>query len=98
MFNVSDPQWVGIGTSSNTDVIQFSQLMTNKMWQPTLPAYHANPFMVIVSLPNVLLLNIIHSGNNSREILSFKHTQIISGRFWREQHDKKFEQPFLMIE
>lgn len=42
----NDPQWVGIGPSSNRDVIQFSQLMTNKVWQPTLPAYHANPFMV----------------------------------------------------
>ncbi|XP_076176694.1 arf GTPase activating protein drongo isoform X1 [Ptiloglossa arizonensis] len=42
----NDPQWVGIGPSSNRDVIQFSQLMTNKVWQPTLPAYHANPFML----------------------------------------------------
>lgn len=45
-INILDPQWVGIGPSSNRDVIQFSQLMTNKVWQPTLPAYHANPFMV----------------------------------------------------
>lgn len=44
--NILDSQWVGIGPSSNRDVIQFSQLMTNKVWQPTLPAYHANPFMV----------------------------------------------------
>lgn len=42
----NDPQWVGIGPSSDKDVIQISQLMTNKVWQPTLPAYHANPFMV----------------------------------------------------
>ena len=49
----NDPQWVGIGPSSNTDVIQFSQLMTNKMWQPTLPAYHANPFMVGSGVSNM---------------------------------------------
>lgn len=51
----NDPQWVGIGpsSSSNRDVIQFSELLTTsaattnkKVWQPTLPAYHANPFMV----------------------------------------------------
>ncbi|XP_026674760.1 arf-GAP domain and FG repeat-containing protein 1 isoform X2 [Ceratina calcarata] len=51
----NDPQWVGtIGPSSNgRDVIQFSELMTRtatttnkRVWQPTHPAYHANPFMV----------------------------------------------------
>ncbi|CAL7947204.1 unnamed protein product [Xylocopa violacea] len=53
-FPVSnDPQWVGIGSSSNRDVIQFSQLMTNKVWQPTLPAYHANPFMVGSGVSNM---------------------------------------------
>ncbi|XP_076281374.1 arf GTPase activating protein drongo isoform X3 [Lasioglossum baleicum] len=49
----NDPQWVGIGPSSNRDVIQFSQLMTNKVWQPTLPAYHANPFMVGSGVSNM---------------------------------------------
>ncbi|XP_076626149.1 arf GTPase activating protein drongo [Colletes latitarsis] len=49
----NDPQWVGIGPSGNRDVIQFSQLMTNKVWQPTLPAYHANPFMVDSGLSNM---------------------------------------------
>ncbi|CAK9829752.1 Arf-GAP domain and FG repeat-containing protein 1 [Anthophora retusa] len=49
----NDSQWVGIGPSSNRDVIQFSQLMTNKVWQPTLPAYHANPFMVGSGVSNM---------------------------------------------
>ncbi|XP_031835000.1 arf GTPase activating protein drongo isoform X3 [Nomia melanderi] len=49
----NDPQWVGIGPSSNRDVIQLSQLMTNKVWQPTLPAYHANPFMVGSGVSNM---------------------------------------------
>lgn len=49
----NDPQWVGIGSSNNRDVIQFSQLMTNKVWQPTLPAYHANPFMVGSGVSNM---------------------------------------------
>ncbi|XP_053979051.1 arf-GAP domain and FG repeat-containing protein 1-like isoform X1 [Hylaeus volcanicus] len=54
----NDPQWVGIGPSTldlsgNRDVIQFSQLMTNKVWQPTLPAYHANPFMVGSGVSNM---------------------------------------------
>lgn len=43
----SDSQWTA--TASNRDVLQLSQLMTplaNKVWQPTVPAYHANPFMV----------------------------------------------------
>nr|XP_012136360.1 PREDICTED: arf-GAP domain and FG repeat-containing protein 1 isoform X3 [Megachile rotundata] len=51
--DISDPQWVGIGSSNNRDVIQFSQLMTNKVWQPTLPAYHANPFMVGSGVSNM---------------------------------------------
>ncbi|KOX71657.1 Arf-GAP domain and FG repeat-containing protein 1 [Melipona quadrifasciata] len=49
----NDSQWVGIGPSSNRDVIQFSQIMTNKVWQPTLPAYHANPFMVGSGVSNM---------------------------------------------
>jgi len=48
-IKLSDSQWIGIGTPSNGDVLQLSQFMTplaNKVWQPTVPAYHANPFMV----------------------------------------------------
>ncbi|XP_076236350.1 arf GTPase activating protein drongo isoform X2 [Calliopsis andreniformis] len=49
----NDSQWVGIGSSNNRDVIQFSQLMTNKVWQPSLPAYHANPFMIGSGVSNI---------------------------------------------
>ncbi|XP_012215492.1 arf-GAP domain and FG repeat-containing protein 1 isoform X1 [Linepithema humile] len=52
----NDSQWLGIGTPSNGDVLQFSQLMTplaNKVWQPTVPAYHANPFMVGTGVSNM---------------------------------------------
>ncbi|EFN85603.1 arf-GAP domain and FG repeat-containing protein 1 isoform X1 [Harpegnathos saltator] len=52
----NDPQWLGIGSASNGDVLQFSQLMTplaNKVWQPTVPAYHANPFMVGTGVSNM---------------------------------------------
>ncbi|XP_071572010.1 uncharacterized protein Drongo isoform X2 [Temnothorax nylanderi] len=52
----NDSQWIGIGTPSNGDVLQLSQLMTplaNKVWQPTVPAYHANPFMVGTGVSNM---------------------------------------------
>ncbi|KAL6266708.1 hypothetical protein P5V15_003545 [Pogonomyrmex californicus] len=52
----NDSQWIGIGASSNGDVLQLSQLMTplaNKVWQPTVPAYHANPFMVGTGVSNM---------------------------------------------
>ncbi|XP_032668284.1 arf-GAP domain and FG repeat-containing protein 1 isoform X1 [Odontomachus brunneus] len=52
----NDPQWLGIGSASNGDVLQFSQIMTplaNKVWQPTVPAYHANPFMVGTGVSNM---------------------------------------------
>ncbi|XP_011346484.1 arf-GAP domain and FG repeat-containing protein 1 isoform X2 [Ooceraea biroi] len=52
----NDAQWIGIGTPSNGDVLQLSQLMTplaNKVWQPTVPAYHANPFMVGTGVSNM---------------------------------------------
>ncbi|XP_066586999.1 arf-GAP domain and FG repeat-containing protein 1 isoform X2 [Prorops nasuta] len=45
----NENQWMGIGGSNNENVIQFSQIMTplaNKVWHPTIPGYHANPFMV----------------------------------------------------
>ncbi|XP_077256692.1 arf GTPase activating protein drongo isoform X1 [Temnothorax americanus] len=52
----NDSQWIGIGTPSNGDVLQLSQLVTplaNKVWQPTVPAYHANPFVVGTGVSNV---------------------------------------------
>ncbi|XP_012061817.1 PREDICTED: arf-GAP domain and FG repeat-containing protein 1 [Atta cephalotes] len=52
----NDSQWIGIGTPSNGDVLQLSQFMTplaNKVWQPTVPAYHANPFMVGTGVSNM---------------------------------------------
>ncbi|XP_050451776.1 arf-GAP domain and FG repeat-containing protein 1 isoform X2 [Cataglyphis hispanica] len=56
-FSVNnDSQWISIGTPSNGDVLQLSQLMTplaNKVWQPTVPAYHANPFMVGTGVSNM---------------------------------------------
>ncbi|XP_035725207.1 arf-GAP domain and FG repeat-containing protein 1-like isoform X1 [Vespa mandarinia] len=45
----NDSQWMGIDSANNRDTVQFSQLtppLTNRVWQPTVPAYHANPFMV----------------------------------------------------
>ncbi|XP_014615239.1 PREDICTED: arf-GAP domain and FG repeat-containing protein 1 isoform X2 [Polistes canadensis] len=45
----NDSQWMGIDSANNRDTVQFSQLttpLTNKVWQPTVSAYHANPFMV----------------------------------------------------
>lgn len=39
---------MGIDSANNRDTVQFSQLtppLTNRVWQPTVPAYHANPFM-----------------------------------------------------
>ncbi|KAI4494742.1 hypothetical protein M0804_000943 [Polistes exclamans] len=44
----NDSQWMGIDSANNRDTVQFSQLttpLTNKVWQPTVSAYHANPFM-----------------------------------------------------
>ncbi|XP_020296829.1 arf-GAP domain and FG repeat-containing protein 1 [Pseudomyrmex gracilis] len=56
-FSVNnDSQWIGIGAPSNGDVLQLSQFMTplaNKVWQPTVPAYHANPFMVNTGISNM---------------------------------------------
>ncbi|XP_029659315.1 arf-GAP domain and FG repeat-containing protein 1 isoform X2 [Formica exsecta] len=56
-FSVNnDSQWISIGTPSNGDVLQLSQLVTplaNKVWQPTVPAYHANPFMVGTGVSNM---------------------------------------------
>ncbi|XP_011692545.1 PREDICTED: arf-GAP domain and FG repeat-containing protein 2 isoform X2 [Wasmannia auropunctata] len=52
----NDSQWIGIGAPSNGDVLQLSQLMTplaNKVWQSTVPAYHANPFMVGTGVSNM---------------------------------------------
>ncbi|XP_029168719.1 arf-GAP domain and FG repeat-containing protein 1 isoform X2 [Nylanderia fulva] len=45
----NDSQWIGIGASSNGDVLQLSQLMT-PLWQPTV---HANPFMVGMGVSNM---------------------------------------------
>lgn len=45
----NDSQWMGIDSTNNRDTVQFSPLTTplaNRVWQPSVPAYHANPFMV----------------------------------------------------
>ncbi|XP_012526919.1 arf-GAP domain and FG repeat-containing protein 1 isoform X2 [Monomorium pharaonis] len=52
----NDSQWIGVGAPSNGDVLQLSQIMTplaNKVWQPTVSAYHANPFMVGTGVTNM---------------------------------------------
>lgn len=47
----NDSQWMGIDSANNRDTVQFSPLtsltpLTNRLWQPNVAAYHANPFMV----------------------------------------------------
>ncbi|XP_015607743.1 arf-GAP domain and FG repeat-containing protein 1 [Cephus cinctus] len=52
----NDHQWLGIGAPGTTDVIPSSQLMaplSGKAWQPSVTAYHANPFMVGTGVGNM---------------------------------------------
>ncbi|XP_015186285.1 PREDICTED: arf-GAP domain and FG repeat-containing protein 1 isoform X2 [Polistes dominula] len=52
----NDSQWMGVDSANNRDTVQFSQLttpLTNKVWQPTVSAYHANPFMVGTGVSNM---------------------------------------------
>ena len=49
IVHLVESQWGGMGSPGVADVIPSSQLMTplsGKVWQPTVSAYHANPFMV----------------------------------------------------
>lgn len=46
---IADSLWSPRESQNNEDVISSSQLMTSlsgKTWQPSVTAYHANPFMV----------------------------------------------------